>query len=75
MDCPFREEIDSYAESYHVFHLGTDSKIVRNLYGTCAAGAMVTGCSFVGEVPVENVEFDPTRENSLFLHKGPVKRA
>ena len=61
-DCPFDDEADDYLDSYRVYQLPVLSKedlqgSWEHLPGSAAA--------FLGEIPVAEVQFDPTKRERI----------
>jgi hypothetical protein len=61
-DCPFDDERDDYPDSYRVYQLPALSK--EDLQGSWEhlSGLAV---NFLGEVPVAEVQFDPTKRERI----------
>src|SRR2546425_1551744 len=61
-DCPFREDLDDYAESYRVFLMPElkDQELPKD-WTTLHTKAI----RFLGEVPVAHVVFDPSGRQSI----------
>ncbi len=68
-DCPFDESLDDYGPDYAIYRIGTDSRLAKRALSLENIEDVVPPDAFVGRVPVENVEFDPTRRDQLFMHK------
>ena len=61
-DCPFDEDLDDYLDIYRVYDLDAISE--DELQG-CWEGLPERAVSLLGTVPVTQVQFDPTKRNSV----------
>lgn len=61
-DCPFDDEIDDYSLSYHVYELPVISE--DKLQGSWE-GLSDEAVDLLGTVPVDEVEFDPSKRERI----------
>ncbi len=75
-DCPFDERIDDYPDHYRVYRLASRPAATTDS-GSWAA--LASGASFIGEVPLAAIRFDPTRraaiDDTIFGLLGAAARA
>jgi hypothetical protein len=70
-DCPFDEALDEYREEYAVYRIGTDTLDAKRALRAQSVMDALPAEAYVGTVPVQNVEFDPTYRHTLFVHNRP----
>ncbi len=61
-DCPFDDELDDYPDSYRVYQLPALSE--EELPGSWE-GLPKLAALYLGEVPVAEVQFDPTKREKI----------
>ena len=67
---PFDEHIDDYSAEFVLYCVGTDSHAARDIYEMHVTDDSKAMPGSFSKIPVSNVEFDETKRNWLFIHKG-----
>ena len=65
-DCPFDENLDDYRDTFSAFRIGTDSVVARD----CYTNNSIAESDVLADIRVEQIEFDDTLRNKMFLHIG-----
>ena len=69
-DSNFDDAIDDYPEQLKVYRIGHDAAAARDAFRVRDANGDIQGFDLIGSIALNRIEFDQTRQNAIFIHKG-----
>ncbi len=69
-DSGFDDAIDDYSEQLKVYRIGHDAAAARDAFRVRDADGNIQGFEPLETIALNRFEFDETRRNAIFIHKG-----
>ncbi|MFD0726537.1 hypothetical protein [Lysobacter brunescens] len=69
-DSGFDDAIDDYSDQLMVYGIGHDAAAARDAFRVRDADGNIQGFKPLDTIAMNRVEFDETRRNAMFIHKG-----
>jgi hypothetical protein len=71
-DGGFDDALDDYPLELRVYRIGHDAAAARDAFRVRDADGHIQGFEPLETIALNRLEFDETRRNAIFIHKGPA---